>query len=470
MTIVIEAGSPNDGKAGGDADTGVLAVASPSTGARAWPGAATRYYALAVLTIAYAVSFIDRTIMSMQIEPIKASLHLNDTQISLLTGLAFSVFYALMGMPLGRLVDWAPRKWVIAGGIALWSVVTSTCGLAGNFAQLFLSRMGVGVGEAALSPGAFSMLSDLFKPAERNRAGGIYTLGVSAGAALAYLVGGLVLQGLKAQGGGVLPILGKVAPWRFAFIVVGLPGLVVALIMLTVKEPLRRGRSKSGSRPSDEMGLFTFLNANWKAAYGCLFGYGLLNIPFNVILQWGPAFFLRAHHLNFGQVGLILGLIFLGPSMAGQLLGGWLSDRGFMKGSRAAPMTTALGCAIILIPVSFLAFVTPLPIAIALVGAITFLVCASVGHGPSALTLMSPSHLRGRVTAFYFLILQVVVVATSSTLVALISDFVLHDPSKLNVSMSLVSGVCAILAAIVLKSTIKPFVAAVDAHNTSATA
>lgn len=451
----------------GAAEEGMQRLAPAVVARPPWPSRAVRYYALGVLTLAYAVSFIDRTILSMLIDPIKADLRLSDTQISLLSGLAFSLFYAVMGLPLGRLVDRASRKLVIAGGVALWSVVTATCGLAGNFGQLFLSRMGVGVGEAALSPGAFSMLSDLFPPRERNRAGGVYALGVSLGAALAYLVGGAVIEFARNSGGLSLPLVGEVTPWRFAFIIVGLPGLLVALLMLTVREPQRRGAvSQNQAALESDAKLGAFLQANWKAAFGCLFGYALINVPFITILQWGPSFLSRSHGLTPGEVGLVLGLIFLGPSLAGQLVGGVLSDWRFAKGSRAAPLQNAIVCGLLLVFTSGLATVAPsLPWAIALIGATTFLVCASVGHGPAALTLMSPNHLRGQMTAVYFLVIQVVVLATSTTLVAVISDYILRDPARINVGMAVVSGGSSLLGALVLKLALKPFSQAVLAQS-----
>ena len=397
----------------------------------------------------------------------------SDTEISLLTGLAFSMFYAIMGLPLGRLVDRGSRRLLIACGIALWSLVTSTCGLAANFAQLFLCRMGVGVGEAALSPGAFSMLSDLFPPAERSRAGGIYTLGVSIGAAMAYLLGGFVIHFAHERGGVTLPVIGTVAPWRFVFIVVGMPGLLVALLMLTVREPLRRGARVAANLAETgrqgEIKLGVFLRSRWRAAFGCLLGYALINIPFSITLQWSPTFLMRSHHLDPRQVGLILGSIFLGPSLIGQLAGSFISDWSFTRGARSAPLRTALACAIVLVPISALAFIVPsLTWVVVLIGAITFLVCASVGHGASALTLISPNHLRGQMTALYFLGFQIVGAMTSTTLVAVISDYILHDPTRLNVGMSIVGAVCALLGTVVFSLSIKPFGAAVI--NPSATA
>jgi MFS family permease len=442
-------------------------AAPAAVSASPWPSAPVRYYALAVLTAAYVLAFIDRTIISMLVGPLKNDLHLTDVQISLLNGLAFSIFYALMGLPLGRIVDRYPRKLVIAGGIALWSVVTATCGLATNFAHLFLSRMGVGVGEAVLSPGAYSLMSDFFKPTERNRAAGIYTLGVSIGAALAYLAGGMIIQFASRGGPLHLPLLGELAPWRFAFVVVGAPGLVVALLMLTVREPLRRKSPGFEARAAQagQISLAAFLRGNWRPVTTCLLGYSLLNVPFVTVLQWGPAFFMRHYGLGPGQVGLILGCIFLGPSLLGQLFGGWLSDFRFGRGAKGSVLQTALICGLLLAPISAASMIAPsLAWSVILVGAMTFLVCASVGHGPASLTMISPNHLRGQMTAVYFIVIQVLVLGCSTLLVAVISDNILHDPARINVGMSIVSGGASLLGALVIAAGLGSFGRAVAAH------
>jgi MFS family permease len=441
---------------------------APAGAESPWPSAAARYYALGILTIAYVLAFIDRTIMSILVGPLKSDLHLSDTQVGLLNGLAFAIFYALMGLPLGFIIDRYPRKLVIAGGIALWSVVTATCGLAGNFVHLFVSRMGVGVGEAVLSPGAYSLMSDFFKPTERNRAAGIYTLGVSIGAALAYLAGGMIIQFAHKGGPLHLPLLGELAPWRFAFVIVGIPGLIVALLMLTVPEPLRRKTpSLKPQAPAEgQISLRAFLVSSWKPVLTCLLGYSLLNVPFVTVLQWGPAFFMRHYHLNPGQVGLILGCIFLGPSLLGQLFGGWLSDFRFGRGSKASVLQTAMICGLLLAPISAASMIVPsLTWSVILVGAMTFLVCASVGHGPASLTMISPGHLRGQMTAVYFIVIQILVLSFAGLLVALISDHILHDPARINVGMSIVSGVASLLGAIVLAAGMNSFSRAVTAHG-----
>jgi MFS family permease len=200
-----------------------------------WPSPLRAWYAVAVLVLAFVFSFIDRIVIALLVEPIKADLGISDFDIGLLQGFAFAIFYALLGIPIGRLSDRISRRGIIATGIAVWSLMTAACGLARSFFGLFLARVGVGVGEATLSPAAYSMISDYFPREKLGRALGVYQSGAMLGAGIAFLVGGAAVQLLSAYDGQVLPVLGPVRMWQLAFFAVGLPGLLIALLMLTVR-------------------------------------------------------------------------------------------------------------------------------------------------------------------------------------------------------------------------------------------
>ena len=429
----------------------------PGTSEAAWPSRKLANFALAVLLLAYVFSFIDRIILSMLVGPIKADLHLTDTQIALVNGLAFSMFYATMGLPLGWLVDRTSRKGVVAAGIALWSLVTAFSGLAKDFGHLFLARMGVGVGEAALSPGAYSMIADYFPPRSRGRAIAIYTMGVSLGSGLAYLIGGFLISFANSQATIDLPILGPLAPWRFIFIAVGLPGLLVALLMLAVREPpRRRGEGEQAQGGSTET-FWAFLKRRWVVVAAYVFGYGMTNVPFAAFLAWGPAFLGRHYHLSPKEIGLALGLIFLGPACLGQVVGAALTDRRYAAGKASAPFQTGLVCAVLLIPFSALITLAPTAgLSLFALAVSVFLVCASVGHQATVATLISPNRLRGQVSAFYILMQGVIGAAVVPLAVALISDHVLHDPAKIGQAMALVSVVGVVIGALVFALGLKP--------------
>ena len=214
----------------------------------AYPSPARAWYMVILLTILYMFSFLDRTIIVLLIEPIKADLGLSDTQLSLLYGFAFALFYTLLGIPIARMADRRNRRTIIMWGVAIWSVMTAICGIARNFGQLFIARMGVGVGEAALSPAAYSLISDSFPPNERARAMSVYTMGLYLGVGLALVLGGVVIEWVASIGTVVLPIFGEIRAWQATFMAVGLPGLLLAGLMMTVREPLRRelGSSQVG--------------------------------------------------------------------------------------------------------------------------------------------------------------------------------------------------------------------------------
>lgn len=209
---------------------------------------AYEWYVVLICMLAYIFSFVDRQILALMIEPIKHDLQLSDTQFSLLHGLAFSLFYAFMGIPIALLADRYSRPKIIAIGVAFWSLATAACGLSRNFAQMFLARIGVGVGEAALSPATYSMLSDMFPREKLGRAVGVYSIGSFIGGGMAFLIGGYVIDLLKSVDTVTLPWVGAMRPWQVTFFIVGLPGLLIALlILLTVRDPQRLGLRRNAS-------------------------------------------------------------------------------------------------------------------------------------------------------------------------------------------------------------------------------
>ncbi|HZZ35295.1 MAG TPA: MFS transporter, partial [Caulobacteraceae bacterium] len=201
-----------------------------------WPRPVYAWYVIGVLLFAYTLSFVDRTVLSLLIGPLRASLHISDTQVSLLLGLAFAVFYTLMGLPLGWVADHWSRRTLIGIGVALWSLMTAGCGLARSYNALFLMRVGVGVGEATLSPAAYSLISDHFPKARLGRAVAVYSIGVPLGSGIALALGALVIKAVVAAPPLSLPIIGVIEPWRLTFLWIGLPGLLAALLMATVRE------------------------------------------------------------------------------------------------------------------------------------------------------------------------------------------------------------------------------------------
>jgi MFS family permease len=193
-----------------------------------------------VLTLIYVVSFIDRQILDLLVGPIKRDMELSDTQVSLLMGFSFALFYTICGIPIGRLADSKSRRGIIAIGLILWSFMTALCGSVKQYWQFFLARMGVGVGEAALSPAAYSIITDYFPKNRLGTAMSVYGMGIYNGSGLAYILGGLVVGWTEGMEVLELPVVGRTFPWQLVFFVVGLPGIALAMLLMTVKESVRR--------------------------------------------------------------------------------------------------------------------------------------------------------------------------------------------------------------------------------------
>jgi MFS family permease len=257
--------------------------------------------------VAYVFSFIDRQILSLLIGPIKADLHLSDTQFGLLQGLAFSLFYATMGIPIASLADRFPRSLIIVAGVAFWSMATMACGLAGSFAALFIARLGVGAGEAALSPATYSLISDLFPREKLGRALGIYSMGSFLGSGIAFLVGGSVI-GLVSSWSGITFEGTVIKSWHLVFLIVGVPGILLAgIIALLVHEPRRDGVPPRGHNVPSTWAVFRFLIERRAIFLPHIFGFSLMAISLYVILGWAPAYLMRSFGMTPAECGLRLG-------------------------------------------------------------------------------------------------------------------------------------------------------------------
>jgi MFS family permease len=197
------------------------------------------WYVVFILMLANISSFIDRQILALLVAPIKRDMHLSDTQISLLMGLSFALFYTIFGIFIGRLADKYNRRNIIIGGITVWSLMTALCGGVNSYLQFFLARMGVGVGEATLGPSAYSMITDYFPKNRLARALSTYSMGVFLGSGLAILIGAALISGLPTSGTVNVPILGDIYHWQMLFIYIGLPGLIIALLLFTIKRHMR---------------------------------------------------------------------------------------------------------------------------------------------------------------------------------------------------------------------------------------
>jgi MFS family permease len=274
-------------------------------------------YVLTVLLLAYILSFIDRTVMAVLIGPIREDFAINDFQYSLLHGPACTFFYVILGLPIARLADRKSRRLIISVGIGLWSMMTCLCGLATSFASLFVMRMGVGVGEASLSPPTHSLLADTFSARRLPMALSIFSLGIPVGSGLAFIIGGWV-YGLFAGADAIsLPVVGDLNPWQLTFVAVGLPGFLVALLMLFAKEPPRRGllavdKARENEQPA--LPIKAIIHYIWqrRRLYSAPFiGISLLSILGYGMMTWYLEYMVRSFGVDRSVVGPQFGLLFI---------------------------------------------------------------------------------------------------------------------------------------------------------------
>lgn len=413
------------------------------------------WYGVAILFLAWTVSFIDRIILSLLIVPIQRDLGINDTQISLLHGAAFAIFYTLMGIPIARLADRAPRRPIIVAGIAFWCLATATCGLAKNFWHLFLARVAVGVGEATLAPAAYSMIYDWFPKEKLGRAHAVFNSGVTVGAGLAFIIGGTVIAMTAGIDSVQVPLVGELRNWQVVFVAVGLPGLLVAALMLTVTEPARRGGLPP---PVPFAAVLGFMRSQPRAVFGHLAGFALAALVFNAFLAWAPTYLVRVHGMGPGQAGPLLGIGLVLFGSAGMITGGVLSDRWMRAGRGDAHMRAALVGCIGLMPVAALAPLAPEGwIAIAGLWAFFFFGAFPFGIGAAALQMITPAPMRAQLAALYLLCINLLGIGTGPTVTAVLTDYVFGRPEDVGRSLAVVGAVFGTLAALVLWRALAPF-------------
>jgi MFS family permease len=369
-----------------------------------------RWYVLGMLTVVYALNIADRFSISTLIEPIRAELHLSDARMAFLTGGALAMFYVTVGIPVAALADRANRRNILALSLAAWSAMTALCGLAQNLMQLTLARFGVGIGEAGGTPPSTSILADKFPPGRRPMALTIFALGTCLGAWL-----GSSVAGTAAERGG----------WRMAFLVLGIPGAVLALIVwLTVREPTR-GQLDAGHLP-DTRSTFTetlsFI-AHQRSAVHLLVGGSVATFWSWGLMWWTPAFLQRSHHLTVGEAGQLLGPMHLIAGTASTLLAGWLMARRAADDPRYVTRLLAWVTALTTIPSVLLYWVVPERAAVALLWIFVPAVYFYIGPILGLLQNVVPPQMRASVCAILLFLANIANLLLAPQLVGALSDW-----------------------------------------------
>jgi MFS family permease len=427
-----------------------------------YPPIGYAWYVVCILTVVYVFSFIDRQILSLLIAPIRRDLGISDTQVSVLQGFIFAVFYTFFGIPLGRLADIRSRRSIIAGGLALWSLFSAGCGLARNFVQMLFLRMGVGVGEASLSPSAYSIITDYFPKERLATAISFYSMGIYIGSGMAFMLGGIVVRLAAAKDNWIFPLIGAVRPWQVIFFVVGLPGLLFALLLYTVREPVRRGILANATRmPMKEVFAYIFKNKGTFLSHNI--GFGLLSLVSYSAAAWVPEYFRRVHHWAIPTIGVVYGSIVAVFGSLGILSAGYVAD--WLRGRDVLNANMRVGACIgiLWIPVHFFLFLAPTG-----TWAMIWMVPAAVfagapfGIAPAAIQQMMPNPMRGQASAVYLFILNLIGLGIGPTAVGFTTQHIFGRDEAVNYSLLVVSVIASVLAAAILWLGSKPFLKSLD--------
>lgn len=358
------------------------------------------WYMVGLLTLVQIVSYTDRFLPSLLISSIKTDLHLSDFQLGLLLGPAFAIFYVAVGLPFGWAADRFSRRGVLAFGIATWSAMTSAACLATSFAPLFAARLGVGFGEAAVAPCAISLIGDRFDRTRRPRAISLYMAGSFIGAGSAFLFGGPLVHWIERSP----PLFPGMHPWQSAFLIVGAPGFVLAMLMLTFAEPVRTELTRTTS--ASLAGALRFIGAHWRA-FGTLFIGSACVVTLGSLTQWNVALFQRSWGWNVAEVGIATGLIFFTAGPLGTIVGVWLTHRWIARGHKDATLRALIAGLLIGAP-GFILFPLAPTATLGLCGMFVAFAgqAMATAAGPVSLTYLAPGQIRSQATAIYYLIIS----------------------------------------------------------------
>ncbi len=415
------------------------------------------WYIVSVCMLAYILSYVDRQILSLLIGPIKADLGINDTQFGLLSGLAFSIFYSTAGIPIASLSDRMSRPLVIAGGIAIWSLATAASGLVTGFLMLFLARVVVGAGEAALSPATYSLISDLFPREKLGRAVAIYSTGTFLGSSLAFLVGATVIA-LVSDSEATMLLGMTFRPWQLTFLIVGLPGLLLAaLFVMTMKDPVPPAERVLAGIPSFRQ-VLSFLNEQRGIFAPHIFGFTFAAMALFAVLGWAPAYLMRTFSIGPATSGLWLALIAAVAGGGGVMASGLLMDRLTKKGRHDAPFITGMvGAAGTIVPAILLPFAPSLHFGLVFIALALFFASFPQPPSTAVMQIAAPARMRSRVSAIFLFTNSLLGLTVGMMLIGFLNDRVFTHPAGVASSLAVVVGGASVLALALLSFGRKPF-------------
>ena len=428
-----------------------------------YPSRKTGYSAVVVMTLAQVFAFIDRQIPAMLVEPIKQDFNLNDSQIALLGGAAFSIFYAIMALPIGYAVDRYKRVNVLGTGIFVWSLMTTLAGLANSFGRLFGARIGVAVGEAVMAPVSVSLVSDYFPQNRQGKPMGIITAGVYIGIGATLIGGGYIIDYLTDIGGITIPGIGYFKPWQATFLVVGIPGILISFAAFMLHEPRRLGLAQTPEKDSKSINIFSHLIKNKSTLIPMFAGLIFMALIFYSFTFWAPSMMVRTHGLSLTEVGFSLGIITIISSILGTISSGAVVDYLRSKGRTDAPIRTAMFACIFAMPAICLApLVENVVAAWMLIGVYLFFISSFAPIGLLAVSGVSSNEVKGQMAAVHAFLMMAFGLSLGPQITAFFTDFILQDESKLGLAVSLTGGLVLPIAAVCFWMSLKRYRKAYD--------
>lgn len=431
-----------------------------------YPSRRYAWFVVAVLMMIYVNSFLDRQILGLLVDPIRGSMGISEGQMGLLMGPAFAIFYIIAGIPLGRLADVMSRRWLVLIGQILWSVMSVGCGLMRTYTQFFMLRVGLGVGEASLSPSAYSMITDLFPKNKLARALSVYGLGIYIGSGLARFFGGFAVQYAETHEAFHVPILDRdIFSWQVVFFFIAAPTIPLSIVLLMTREPFRRGvrtirtaagRAVARSVPLGEVFAYLWLNRTTMLCYS--FGFALLSFSGYGVSAWMPSHFIRNLGWEASRTGMTLGVVAITAGPIGVIGGGWISDVMKARGVRHARILLGLiSC------VSWFPFGIAYPLMNNPWMAIGFYALAVViaampwGAGPAGIQEIMPNKMRGQASAIYLFIINLMVLGFGPYILSLFTQYVFRSDSGVRWSLLCVPVGAHLISVVLLLAAIRPY-------------
>ncbi|MET0369976.1 MAG: MFS transporter [Sphingobium sp.] len=404
-----------------------------------------------ILMLLFATAYLDRQIISLMVKPIRAEFGVGDFEMSLLQGFAFAVLYALCALPLGMAVDRFPRRWIIMGGVFIWSCAAMASGLATSYNQILIARIFVGAGEAALAPAAYSILSDLFPKRRLTFALGVFMVGATLGAEGSLAIGGYILH--AAADGVTVPLLGRLEAWRFAFVLTALPGFVLAALAIFIHEPVRKRPAGSSVGWGE---VFRFMSTR-KAFYFCqILGFSLVMGLVYARLAWNPTFLIRTYGWTVQQAGYALGAFGLVTGISALLIGGRVVDWMFARGQRDAHFRYYAVSGVVMGLFGIATYLAPTP-ALFFAASLIIIFPLNMGAiGASAIQVATPPHLRGRVSALYLMSTALLGMTLGPAIVGFLTEHVYASDASIGLALTWTFGILGPVTALLFFLGLRP--------------